>query len=166
MSAPAIEQALAALDLICGTDGSDRGARKLLTLRANANYVRWHLNAMGFNVLGDWDSPVMPVMLYLPGAILRFSQLCLSQHVAVVVVGFPATPLLTARARICISAAHTKADLDLSLRVLHEAGQRTGCLYRRWAPVVQPPLEEVLKSAGAPGLALLRGARAPWGAAC
>jgi len=31
-------------------------------------------------------------------------------------VGFPATPLMTARARICISAAHTRADLEHALQ--------------------------------------------------
>lgn len=32
-------------------------------------------------------------------------------------VGFPATPLLLARARICISAAHTREDLLKALEV-------------------------------------------------
>lgn len=34
-----------------------------------------------------------------------------------VVVGFPATPLLSARARICISASHSREDLDWALQV-------------------------------------------------
>ena len=33
------------------------------------------------------------------------------------VVGFPATPLLLARARICISASHSKEDLIKALKV-------------------------------------------------
>ncbi len=33
------------------------------------------------------------------------------------VVGFPATPLLTTRMRVCISAAHSRADLDYALEV-------------------------------------------------
>ena len=157
MPAPTIEQVLAALDLITGADGSARGAAKLSQLRANSNYFRWHLMAAGFNVLGDWDSPVMPIMLYLPGAILRFSDACLARHVAIVVVGFPGCSLLTARARICISAAHTKADLDYSLRVLRQVGQRTGCLYKRARPAAAPPLEAVLQGTGAAGRALLGG---------
>lgn len=36
---------------------------------------------------------------------------------AIVVVGFPATPLLTTRMRVCISAAHSRADLDYALEV-------------------------------------------------
>ena len=38
-------------------------------------------------------------------------------QVAVVTVAFPATPLLLARARICISASHTKEDLLKALEV-------------------------------------------------
>jgi serine palmitoyltransferase len=76
----------------------------------------------------------------LPGALLNFSQFCLEQHVAVVVVGFPATPLLAARARICISAAHTCEDLDYCLGVLKDVGERTGCLY-------QPQVSHKLRTA-------------------
>jgi len=39
-------------------------------------------------------------------------------QVAVVSVGFPATPVFLGRARICISAAHTKEDLNQALKVL------------------------------------------------
>lgn len=33
-------------------------------------------------------------------------------------VAFPATPLLLARARICISAAHTREDMNKALEVI------------------------------------------------
>lgn len=103
---------------------------------------------MGFEVLGDNDSPVMPIMLYNPAKIPAFSRECLRENVslfflfqylicfntrethlyvsmnilnceqlAVVVVGFPATPLLLARARICISASHSREDLIKALQV-------------------------------------------------
>jgi hypothetical protein len=36
---------------------------------------------MGFEVLGDNDSPVMPIMLYNPAKIPAFSRECLNQHV-------------------------------------------------------------------------------------
>jgi serine palmitoyltransferase len=164
MPAPTVEQTLAALDLISGADGGTRGAGKLCALRANSNYFRWHLIQLGFNVLGDWDSPVMPVMLYLPGAILGFSRLCLERHVAVVVVGFPGTSLLTARTRICISASHTRADLDYSLRVMKDVGRRTGTLYLRRKAKSVPPLEAVLAKCGEAGRALLAGSGAAAGA--
>lgn len=36
----------------------------------------------------------------------------LKRDVGVVVVGFPATPIIESRARFCLSAAHTKEILD------------------------------------------------------
>jgi serine palmitoyltransferase len=54
---------------------------------------------MGLHVLGDWDSPVMPIMLYHLSYLSAISRLCLARHVAMVVVGFPATALLMGRCR-------------------------------------------------------------------
>lgn len=41
-----------------------------------------------------------------------FSRTLLAQNIGVVVVGFPATPITEARARFCVSAAHTRPMLD------------------------------------------------------
>lgn len=41
-----------------------------------------------------------------------FSQELLKKKIAVVVVGFPATSIVEARARICLSASHTREMLD------------------------------------------------------
>jgi serine palmitoyltransferase len=38
---------------------------------------------MGFEVLGDNDSPVMPIMLYNPAKIPAFSRECLRQNVSI-----------------------------------------------------------------------------------
>jgi len=59
MSPPAVEQVIAALQLIQDADGSGRGPRKLSQLRENSNYFREKLQEIGLNVLGDRDSPVM-----------------------------------------------------------------------------------------------------------
>ncbi|KAK6123769.1 hypothetical protein DH2020_042489 [Rehmannia glutinosa] len=74
------------------------GAQKLAKIRENSNFFRSELQKMGFEVLGDNDSPVMPIMLYNPAKIPAFSRECLKRNVAVVTVAFPATPLLLARA--------------------------------------------------------------------
>lgn len=60
---------------------------------------RVQLQKMGLHVLGDWDSPVMPIMLYHLSYLSAISRLCLARHVAMVVVGFPATALLMGRCR-------------------------------------------------------------------
>ncbi len=41
-----------------------------------------------------------------------FSRECQELGLASVVVGFPATPIIESRARICLSAAHTKEMID------------------------------------------------------
>lgn len=46
-----------------------------------------------------------------------------------VVVGFPATPLLLSRARVCISAAHSREDLAAALEVLREVIDLLGLRY-------------------------------------
>ena len=73
--------------------------------------------------------PLQPVMLYHPGKIAAFGRLTLARGIAAVVVGFPATPLLTSRARICISAAHTREDLDRAIAALQEVAEECALKY-------------------------------------
>lgn len=77
---------------------------------------------MGFVLYGDDASPIIPLLLYHPAKIAAFSRDCLARGIAVVVVGFPATPIVTSRARFCISAAHTREDMDFALKVISEVG--------------------------------------------
>lgn len=113
-------QILAAFDVILGRDGTNLGEQKLRALRENGNYMRERLIEMGVEVLGDVDSPVVPIMLYSPSKVGAFSRECFKRNIAVVTVGFPATPLLLARVRFCLSASHTKNDLDKALITLEE----------------------------------------------
>ena len=46
-------------------------------------------------------------------------------------MGFPATPLLLSRARVCISAAHSREDLAAALLVLREVIDLLGLRYAR-----------------------------------
>ena len=73
---------------------------------------------------GDDASPIIPLLLYNPGKIAAFSRECLEHGIAVVVVGFPATPIITSRARFCVSAAHTREDLDYAIKIISEVGDR------------------------------------------
>ena len=129
MSPPCVRQCIASLQVIMGADGSDRGAQKLAAIREGANFLRTELEAHGCIVLGDKDSPVLPVMLFNPGKISAFSRECLARGVAVVVVGFPACPLLLSRVRLCVSAAHSKEDLKHAAAVLKEVADIVGVTY-------------------------------------
>lgn len=46
----------------------------------------------------------------------------LKRGIAIVVVGYPATPIISSRARFCISSAHTREDLDRALKDISEVG--------------------------------------------
>ncbi|XP_071693222.1 long chain base biosynthesis protein 2a-like [Rutidosis leptorrhynchoides] len=129
LSPPAAQQIISTINVILGKDGSSRGAWKLAQIRENSNYFRSELKKSGFEVLGDNDSPVMPIMLYNPAKIPAFSRECFKRNVAVVNVAFPVTPLLLARARLCISAAHTRDDLVKALEVISTVGDLVGIKY-------------------------------------
>ncbi|PXF45133.1 Long chain base biosynthesis protein 2d [Gracilariopsis chorda] len=131
MSPPCAQHINWAFEQLMGKDGTDVGKSKIHQLRENAIYFRKRLNTMGVQTLGDWDSPVIPIMLYNPAKIAAFSRECYSRGLAVVVAGFPATPLLLSRARICLSAAHTRADLDWALSVIDEVADITQIKYDR-----------------------------------
>lgn len=54
-----------------------------------------------------------------------------TRHIAVVGAGFPATPIMEGRIRFCLSAAHTKEQLDYALEVIDEIGDDLGLKYSR-----------------------------------
>ena len=129
MPPAAVHQVTCALRVILGHDGSIRGADKLRQLRDNSDWFRDRLRKMGCHVLGDDGSPVMPLMIYNPSKIPAMSRMCFDRGVALVVVGFPATPLLLARARVCISASHSREDLEYCLQVIDEVTTKLDMKY-------------------------------------
>lgn len=114
------QQVITSFNVIMGKDDTSIGKQKLQNLRDNSNYFRMRLQELGLQVLGNYDSPIMPVMLYHPGKISGFSRECLKRGLAVVVVGFPAVPLLMSRARFCISSSHTREQLDYAIEQIDE----------------------------------------------
>ncbi|CAK6951745.1 serine palmitoyltransferase 3 [Scomber scombrus] len=127
MSPPVTEQIIRAMKCIMGIDGNSEGIRRIRQLAENTRYFRARLKKMGFIIYGHDESPVVPVLLYMPGKVVAFSREMLQRKIGVVVVGFPATPITEARARFCVSAAHTRAMLDQVLHHMNEVGD-TLCL--------------------------------------
>uniref|UniRef100_A0A3P9A8X4 serine C-palmitoyltransferase n=1 Tax=Esox lucius TaxID=8010 RepID=A0A3P9A8X4_ESOLU len=112
MSPPVVEQIITSMKCIMGEDGTTLGRERVKRLAENTVYFRRKMTEMGFIIYGNSDSPVVPMMLYLPAKIGAFGREMLKRNIGVVVVGFPATPIIESRARFCISAAHTKDMLD------------------------------------------------------
>ena len=104
MSPVVCQQIITSLKIIIGEDGTNIGKTKLTSLKENSNFFRTELTKMGLHIYGDYDSPIIPVLLYFPAKIAAFSRECLKRNLAVVVVGFPATSVVYSRVRFCISA--------------------------------------------------------------
>ena len=117
-----LSQISSALRIITGELVPGQGEERLQRLAFNSRYLRLGLKRLGFIVYGHDDSPIIPVMLYNPAKMPAFSHEMLKRKISVVVVGYPATPLVSSRARFCMSAAHTKDDLDRLLAACDEIG--------------------------------------------
>ncbi|KAL7678091.1 hypothetical protein ACOME3_004320 [Neoechinorhynchus agilis] len=122
MSPVIIQQIITCMDVIDNRVNVGEGPRRISQLALNTTYFRRRLREMKFIVYGDDESPVVPVMLFMTSKIAAFNRELLKRGIAVVTVGFPATPLTLARVRFCISACHTREVLDQVLEACSEVG--------------------------------------------
>ncbi|KAJ2987484.1 hypothetical protein NUW58_g4480 [Xylaria curta] len=113
-------QIYASLKIITGDLVPGEGEERLQRIAFNSRYLRLGLKRLGMIVYGHDDSPIIPITLYNPAKIPAFSHEMLKRNISVVVVGYPATPLISSRARFCVSAAHNKDDLDRLLAACDE----------------------------------------------
>lgn len=106
--------------LASGKEGSSR----LRRLAFNSRYLHNGLIKLGFITYGHPASPIVPLLLFNPGKMNMFHRMMKERPtpIVVVVVAYPATPLVTSRVRFCVSAAHTKDDIDCVLRACDEIG--------------------------------------------
>ncbi|OBA21199.1 PLP-dependent transferase [Metschnikowia bicuspidata var. bicuspidata NRRL YB-4993] len=119
---PVLEQIISSLSVIDGSINPGEGEERLKRIAFNSRYLRLGLKKLGFIVYGADDSPVIPLLLYLRAKMPAISRMLYSMKIAVVIVGYPATPITTARVRLCVSSALTKEDLDYVLRKFSEVG--------------------------------------------
>ncbi|KAJ7087318.1 pyridoxal phosphate-dependent transferase [Mycena belliarum] len=104
-------------------DGSE-GLSRLRRLAFNSRYLHQGLIKLGFITYGHPASPIVPLLLFNLGKMNMFHRMMKDRAtpIVVVVVAYPATSLLTSRVRFCVSAAHTKEDVDTVLRACDEIG--------------------------------------------
>ncbi|KKZ61686.1 serine palmitoyltransferase [[Emmonsia] crescens] len=119
---PVIAQITTSLRIISGEIVPGEGEERLQRLAFNSRYLRLGLKRLGFIVYGHDDSPIIPLLLFNPAKMPAFSHEMLKRKISIVIVGYPATPLVSSRARFCVSAAHTKEDLDRLLLACDEVG--------------------------------------------
>ncbi|KAJ2711315.1 serine palmitoyltransferase component [Coemansia spiralis] len=124
MSVPVLAQVSSSMRMIMGEDRDNAvlGQQKLDQLAINSRYFAEKLRDLGFMILGDAGSPIVPLLLFNPAKMSSFSRECLRRDIAVVIVSYPATPVNASRVRFCISASHTREDLDYALEQVSEIG--------------------------------------------
>lgn len=87
------------------------------------HYLRG-LKALGFDT-GSCATPIVPIMTGNEATTLAMTGICRSLGLLVVPVCFPAVPMDAPRLRTCVSAIHTREDIDFALDVLRQAGRET-----------------------------------------
>jgi len=123
-------------------DGSE-GRSRLRRLAFNSRYLHRALNKLGFITYGHPSSPIVPLLLFNLGKLPIFHRMMKDRQtpIVAVVVAYPATSLVSGRVRFCLSAAHTKEDIDLVLKACDEIGELLDLKHgqgERW------PLEEIM----------------------
>lgn len=124
-------------------DGSEARMR-IRRLAFNSRYLHAGLKKLGFITYGHPFSPIVPLLIYNPGKMATFARMMRTRQtsIVVVVVAYPATPLVTSRVRFCVSASHTKDDIDMVLRACDELGDILDLKHgygERWS------LEQIMK---------------------
>nr|CAD7393018.1 unnamed protein product [Timema cristinae] len=140
MSPPVAQQILTSLRIMSGEDGSSEGERRIQRLARNTRYFRRRLKQIGVITYGNEHSPVVPMLVYMFSKIGAVVRTLSDRKIATVGVGFPATPLMKGRIRFCLSAAHTKEQLDYALDVIEERAITLGLRYSQ-LPRDMTPIE-------------------------
>ena len=100
--------ALAALQILRSAEGDERRAR----LKRSSRRLRAALNHARLDVLGDEDSPIVPVVLGSEEAALRCSEELLRKRVFATAIRPPTVAPGTCRVRFTLSSEHSDEMVD------------------------------------------------------
>lgn len=96
-------------------------------VHANAAYFRSEMSKLGFTLAGA-DHPIVPVMLGDAALAGKMADKLLAEGVFVIGFSFPVVPHGEARIRTQISAAHSHADLDHTIKAFAKIGRELGII--------------------------------------
>ncbi len=108
-------------------DYLDRHPELVRTLRENTQYFRDGLNRIGYKPL-ESESAIIPIIVGETAFAISMSDKLLKKGVFVTGFGYPVVPEGTARIRVQISAALTKAEMDRALAAFQAVGAEAGLL--------------------------------------
>jgi glycine C-acetyltransferase len=94
-------------------------------LRGNATYFRKAISGAGFRI-PHGTHPIVPVIVGETAKALAMGKALLEEGVYVSGFGYPVVPHGQARLRCQVSAAHERADLDLTVEAFRKVGRKFG----------------------------------------
>lgn len=107
----------------------EQGQRsRIKRLRANTHILRNALSSIGIEVMGHPNSPVIPFLVPDPTHLKPLSDRCLELGLGIIVVCYPATPVMRPRARLCASAGHTEEQVNEMASIVVRAIEEIGVL--------------------------------------
>lgn len=98
----------------------DQNRKKLVE---NTNYFRQAMEKLGFNLGGDGQHPITPVMLGEEKLAQSMAKELFKKGIYVRGFTYPVVPKGKARIRVQISAAHTKEQMDKTINAFKEVGK-------------------------------------------
>jgi glycine C-acetyltransferase len=104
---------------------SDSTSRK--RLQDNTSYFRKALTREGFNII-EGVHPIVPLMIGDALLAGKIAEGLLKRGIYVISFSYPVVPEGSARIRFQVSAAHSREQLDKTIKALIEVGKETGLL--------------------------------------
>ncbi|ESN97279.1 hypothetical protein HELRODRAFT_185935 [Helobdella robusta] len=92
-------------------------------LSANTYLFRTRMLKAGFNVLGDKDHPICPVMLGDAKLAALFAEKMLDKNIFVIGFSFPVVPKGKARIRVQLSSSHSLDDVNKAVDAFVDIGR-------------------------------------------
>jgi glycine C-acetyltransferase len=89
----------------------------------NTNYFRSAMEKLGFNLGGDGKHPITPVILGEEKLAVEMAGKLFEKGIYVRGFTYPVVPKGKARIRVQISAAHTKEQMDKTVRAFEQVGK-------------------------------------------
>ncbi len=110
MPAPSAATVLAAIQIL------EKEPQRVDKIRSNATFLREGLQALGFDT-GLSETAVIPLMLYDDTRTALFARELRNRGILTSPVMFPAVAQGSSRLRLCVTAAHSKDQLQFALDV-------------------------------------------------
>ncbi|CAG9826917.1 unnamed protein product [Diabrotica balteata] len=133
VSPPVAAQIVTVLRILMGKDSTSDGRNRIDRLSRNTRYFRLRLKQMGLVIYGNDHSPVIPLLTYHYSKFTYLIRRLLEENIATVGVTYPGTSFLKTRLRICLSAGHTKDQLDYALQAIDKISDEIDLRYSRIA---------------------------------